>query len=203
MKKTLLLFCLFGAYQAQAQVTFNPGVRAGANFSSLTHIDGKTKTDFYVGIFGAIKLTPFYTLQPELNYSRQGAKDVIYQYETAYLPPYGGGWGGEQGQPELRKDLSLQYLGVNVINKFEYKNFNFHAGPGLEFLVNSPSNTNTDIDLTINIGVGYDFTESLGIEARFKKGFAEPYSDYGDYFFDYDNRITNSTFQVGLYYKIK
>lgn len=203
MKKTLLLFCLFGAYQAHSQVTFNPGVRAGVNFSTLSHVDGTTKTDFYVGVLGAIKFTPFYTLQPELNYSRQGAKDAIHQYETAYLPPVGGDWSGQQGQPELRKDLPLQYLGVNVINKFEFKKFNFHAGPGLEFLVNAPSNTNSDVDVTINLGIGYDFTESLGIEARFKKGFAEPYSDYSDYFFFSDNPITNTTFQIGLYYKIK
>ncbi len=203
MKKTLLLFCLFGAYQVYSQVTFNPGVRAGVNFSNLTKVDGNTKTDFYVGAFGAIKFTPFYTLQPELTYSRQGSSDVIYQYETAYLPPIGGGWGEYQGQPELKGDISLQYLGVNIINKFEYKKFNFQAGPGLEFLVNSPKNVSTEVDVTINIGLGFDFTESLGIEARFKKGFAEPYSDYDDYYFDYGNRITNSTFQIGLYYKMK
>lgn len=46
MKKTLLLFLLFGIYQAEAQVTFDPGIRAGANFSRYTHLEGDTKTDF-------------------------------------------------------------------------------------------------------------------------------------------------------------
>lgn len=200
MKKTLLLFCLFGAYQAQAQIGFNPGIRAGANFSTLTSIEGSTKTDFYAGVFGAIKLAPFYTLQPELNYSRQGMDKVLSDIPTPYFPEEGGEY---ITYIPGKEELSLQYLGINVMNKFEYKKFGFMIGPGLDFIVNKPKYVSTEVDLTINLGLNYDVTESFGIEARFKKGFIEPYADYGDFFFSDEDRTTNSVFQVGLYYKIK
>ncbi|WP_346983397.1 outer membrane beta-barrel protein [Chryseobacterium sp. POE27] len=93
MKKIIPLFTLIISGFAFAQVTFNPGIRAGANFSHFTNkaqwysyldfdysnsaeakMDFKTKTDFYIGLFGNIRFAKFYALQPEINYSRQGGK---------------------------------------------------------------------------------------------------------------------------------
>ena len=81
-----------------AQVTFNPGIRAGINFANLTnrsnetfylhedenpekviHTSLKTVTDFYFGLQGNIRFTERYALQPEVNYSRQGTN---LQYTT-------------------------------------------------------------------------------------------------------------------------
>ncbi|MCP1996331.1 outer membrane beta-barrel protein [Flavobacterium sp. HSC-61S13] len=200
MKKTLLLFLLFCIYQAEAQVTFDPGVRAGANFSRYTHLEGDTKTDFYVGIFGALKLSRFYTFQPEIYYSRQGMNKVEFyeNYRYSYINGIGSGTGDL-----AYKDLTTSYLGVDIINKFSFKKLNFQFGPGLEFVVNSPDHVETDIDLTINLGFGYDITERLGVEARFKKGLIEPLKYQSNYFTVDNGRMTNSVFQVGLSYKLK
>ena len=93
MKKTFYLFAiLFGCITlSNAQVTFKPGFRAGLNISHFSkgddsyYNDGFTsnrdfgsRTDFYVGFFGDLKLTKYYSLQPEINYSRQGSKYDYY-----------------------------------------------------------------------------------------------------------------------------
>ncbi|WP_430614470.1 outer membrane beta-barrel protein [Flavobacterium sp. JP2137] len=199
MKKTLLLFCLLGFFQAKAQVGFSPGIRAGANFSSLSHVDSNTRTDFYVGLVGAVKLAPFYTLQPELNYSRQGANDIHYR-NYDWIPPVGREQ--EYGQ-RMTGNLAYQYMGVSIINKFHIKNFNLQVGPGLDVMVQAPEYITNEVDLTLNLGVGYKLTESLGIEARLKVGMIDPFNDYFVDFDDNHEYITNNVFQVGLFYKFK
>ena len=93
MKKTIIiaLLCFFASQESSAQVSFNPGVRGGINFAHLTkrsdyisYSNGyyteedsnpyPSKTDFYLGVYGALRLTKYYTLQPEIDYMRQGAK---------------------------------------------------------------------------------------------------------------------------------
>lgn len=192
MKKTaLLLFALF-ATLSFAQVTFNPGIRAGANFSHFTNnenqtfywpdspnanmkMDFKTKTDFYIGFLGNIRFAKFYALQPEINYSRQGAK-----FETNV-----NNWNGQT--------LSVSYLGLQLVNKFYFNKFNVLVGPTLEFVVDKKNfDPESEIDLGITAGLGYDITKNFGVEARVKKGFVPVYSFY-------DNH-TNVTFQAGVYY---
>jgi hypothetical protein len=90
-KKYFLLFALISGLSF-AQVTFNPGIRLGANISHLTNGDNSywynDEQSYYQ--FGPEKLTlnqklifisafrqytfaKFYALQPEVYYSRQGA----------------------------------------------------------------------------------------------------------------------------------
>ncbi|AZA52419.1 porin family protein [Chryseobacterium sp. G0201] len=192
MKKTaLLLFALFTTLSF-AQVTFNPGIRAGANFSHFTNnenqtfywpdyqdanmnMDFKTKTDFYIGFLGNIRFAKFYALQPEINYSRQGAK-----FETNVNNLNG-------------QTLSVSYLGLQLVNKFYFNKFNVLVGPTLEFVVDKKNfEPDNEIDLGITAGLGYDITKNFGVEARVKKGFVPVYSFY-------DNH-TNVTFQAGVYY---
>jgi hypothetical protein len=156
----IAVFTFFGA--AQAQVTFKPGLRAGANFSHFTKGDDygyyydtdynyvndsnfSSKTDFYVGFYGALKLSKYYTLQPEINYSAQGSSTKT-------------------------KNLDVDYLSFGVINKFTFNNFNIHFGPTLDFVVSKNFNTEADVDMTFVLGAGYQITPNLGIDARVKKG---------------------------------
>lgn len=192
MKKTaLLLFALLTSLSF-AQVTFSPGIRAGANFSHFTNnenqtfywpgspdanmnMDFKTKTDFYIGFLGNIRFAKFYALQPEINYSRQGAK-----FETNV-----NNWNGQT--------ISVSYLGLQLVNKFYFNKFNVLVGPTLEFVVDKKNfEPDNEIDLGITAGLGYDITKNFGVEARVKKGFVPVYSFY-------DNH-TNVTFQAGVYY---
>ncbi|WP_048512034.1 porin family protein [Chryseobacterium sp. FH2] len=195
MKKLSLLFILLISGLSFAQVTFNPGIRAGANFSHFTNnenytyywaddlyypeanvnMDFKTKTDFYIGLFGNIRFAKFYALQPEINYSRQGTK----------LDTNVNNWNGQT--------LTATYLGIQLVNKFYFNKFNIHFGPTLDFLVEHKNfDTENEVDLGLTAGLGYDITKNFGVEARVKKGFIPVY-----YFND---NHSNVTFQAGVYY---
>lgn len=207
MKKLFIvaLIALLGFTQTQAQVTFKPGLRGGVNFSHFTQGDSftygfydgnyevasmdnyKSKTDFYLGFHGALHLTKYYTLQPEINYSRQGSN--IEKIKNNVI---------------TRTKFDVSYLSIGMINKFTFtEKFNFHVGPTLDFIVDktrtlSPNSVNyfdtdSDVDLAFVAGFGYNFTKNIGLEARVKKGII-PVFDYSG------SNHTNVVFSVGANY---
>lgn len=203
MKKSIIVavICFFGLTQMNAQVSFRPGVKAGLNVSHFTQTNRtdekfNSKTDFYAGVFGALKLTKVYTLQPELVYTRQGAEREYFDKDNR----------------RRTEDLDVSYLSIGVANKFTFKNFNFQVGPTIDVKVNdshkeiAPNNNEnysyefnnnpyTGIDFAFFAGVGYDFTKNFGVEARIKKGII-PVNDS----WDYDENYTNVVFQIGATY---
>jgi hypothetical protein len=185
----ILLFTFFGILQAQAQVTFRPGLRGGANFSHFTkgddyyyhdtnNIDSQrgnytSKTDFYLGFYGALKLSKYYTLQPEIDYSAQGSK---YKSPT-----------NDNGQ------FDVDYLSFGVVNKFTFGDkFNIHFGPTLDFVVDKNFNADADVDMAFVLGAGISITPNFGIEARVKKGIIPV--------IDYNYSHTNVVFSLGATY---
>lgn len=210
MKKALYLFAIIlgGITIGNAQVTFKPGIRGGLNMSHFSqgndvyyydsyygnnvNRDFESKTSFYVGLFGDLKLSKFYSLQPELNYSMQGStlNDI------------------DNNGVRYTTDYDLSYLSLGVANKFTFNKFNVHIGPTIDFLIDSKvtvNNTNnnynnyygwdgTPIDLAFFLGAGYDITPNFGLEARIKKGIIPVIdSSYGNH--------TNVVFSVGAFYK--
>lgn len=190
----------FAFTQTEAQVTFKPTLRAGANFSHFTKgdyydyydnngnlvdaPDFKSKSDFYVGFAGTLHLTKYYTLQPELDYSRQGAKYTYYDDVTS-------GYRTQQ--------LDVSYLSIAIVNKFTFNKFNVHLGPTIDFVVDKSNNFNpTDIDFAFVAGMGYDITKNFGLEARIKKGIIPVNDDYWDD--NSDSNHTNVVFSIGAYY---
>ena len=157
MKKTLLLlFLLFIFFTAQSQVAFSPGVRAGVNLANFTNLDLNAKTDFYIGVFAAIKFARFYTLQPEINYTRQGADS------------------------RLIGSIEVQYLSIDLANKFTLiTDLGLHAiiGPAINFKLNDNfDNFNDEIedfDIVFFDGLGYEFDFGLAIEARYNIGLVD------------------------------
>lgn len=207
MKKLFIVavLCFFGLTQSNAQVTFKPGIRGGVNFAHFTKGDGylsgggyydynsgqyvyynkstdyKAKTDFYLGLYGALHLSKYYTLQPEINYSRQGSNVEYYD-----------------GSTRKTTKVDLGYLSVGMINKFTFTDkFNFHLGPTIDFIVDKPiaiaRNVDSDVDLAFTAGFGYNFTKNFGIEGRVKKGIIPAY--YNSSYSDGDH--TNVVFSVG------
>lgn len=196
MKKLYFFLLLLITNFAFSQVTFRPGIRAGANLSHFSNgnsytyyndygydyayypqtysYDFKNKVDFYIGFLGNIRLSRFYALQPEINYSRQGSK-VTSNYDNI-----------------RNQTLTVSYLGGQLINKFYIKSFNVQVGPTLDFVVDKNFDLENEVDLGVTAGIGYDITKNLGVEARVKKGFVSTVY-YGDY-------STNVVFQAGLYY---
>ena len=198
MKKILLIALLFfAAVSVEAQVTLRPGIRAGANLSSITNTNLDSKADFYVGGFAALKLSRFYTLQAEINYSRQGGKGdaMIYDNNTG-------------NYTNSNADISLQYISLSALNKFTLTdNFNVHVGPTFDILTNSSRYAYNDIDLGITAGIGYTLPMGLTIEARVKKGLIETvdsyyYNDSNNYYYS-GNSGTNLVFSLGVSYSFQ
>lgn len=209
MKKSILLFvCCFVGIAAFAQVTVKPGVRAGLNLANFTNTDFDTKADFYVGGLVAIKLAKFYTLQPELTYSRQGAKGQYYEYnDFNNFDPI------VQNTYIIRdRDYSLQYVSLAVMNRFDIvQGFHGIVGPTLDFRVgdNFPDELGrelADVDFALNGGFGYTLPMGLTVEARYKLGLVDifGYNFEDDYYNesseDYDDIYLNSVFQIGVSY---
>ncbi|MFD2943571.1 porin family protein [Flavobacterium notoginsengisoli] len=194
MRKFIVIaFVLFIGIKSEAQVRVSPGLRGGLNVSTLTNIDdNKSKTDFYVGGLVDIRFNKFFSLQPEITYSRQGDEGRYFENGRYYSEKY-----------------ELNYITLGAVAKFNFNGGGFHllAGPSLDFKVgDNYINTNPeDFDLAIVGGVGYTLPNGLTFEARIKQGLVDIYGyDYYDNDGYYTNdAILNQVFQIGISYKFK
>ncbi|OWP85342.1 hypothetical protein BWK59_00360 [Flavobacterium davisii] len=218
VKRVFVSLALFiaGVSGVQAQVTFNPIVRGGLNVSRFTNGDTgyqysygydantgrfiksesdnlfSTKANFYLGFGVALKFNKLYTLQPELNYSAQGASAKIVYNSRTNTMEYG--------------DLNVSYFGAQVINKFNFRKFNLHVGSGLDFITSKNFKVENDVDLTLSMGAGYDITKNFGVEARFKVGVVPVvqtthYSYTTTSSYSRTENHSNALFSFGAYYK--
>ncbi|MHC0439638.1 porin family protein [Flavobacterium sp. 3-210] len=199
MKKiTLFAFVLFiGVASMQAQVSVNPGIRGGLNLTSLTNIDNNSmKADYYIGGLVAIKFNRYFTLQPEITYSRQGAEGREY-------------YNGSNAFQDAKYELNYVTLGAVAKFNFGGKGFHVLAGPSLDLKTSDnfgrygydPIGT----DFAFVGGIGYTLPNGLTFEARFKQGLIDIYGydgiDYDDYY--YDQIILNQVLQFGISYTFK
>ncbi|WP_163398597.1 porin family protein [Flavobacterium fluviatile] len=192
-KITLIAFVLFiGLLTTQAQVKVSPGLRGGLNFSTLTNVENNSsKTDFYLGGLVNIKFNKYFSLQPEITYSRQGDEGRYFEDGRFYSEKY-----------------ELNYITLGAVAKFNFGGSGFHilGGPSLDFKVDDNYiNTNPEnFDLALVGGVGYTFPNGLTFEARVKQGLVDIYGYDGvddDYY--YDEIILNQVFQLGISYTFK
>ncbi len=196
MKKiTLIAFVLFiGILSSKAQVKVSPGLRGGLNISTLTNIDyNESKSDFYVGGLVNIKFNKFFSLQPEITYSRQGDKGREYL---------------ENSNQYRYVNYELNYITLGAVAKFNFNGGGFHvlAGPSLDLKIddNYINTKPEDYDLSIVGGIGYTLPNGLTFEARIKQGLVDIYGYDGfdnDYY--YEDVILNQVFQIGISYTFK
>jgi hypothetical protein len=154
MKKLILgVFAVFFAITSYAQgVDF--GIKAGANFSTLTDATGlKNKTGFHGGLFLGLKFNDKIALQPELLYSQQGAEF-------------------DMGK------IDLNYINVPVIIKYYLvQGLNIQVGPQFGFVVDDNISNAIfeaeDFDISGVIGAGYDFPFGIRLDARYNFGFTD------------------------------
>lgn len=189
-KTTLTILFIITALSATAQDKFTKGIRAGVNLSNIYNVGGETKADFYIGAVGAIKFTRFYTLQPELNYSRQGMNNVPL-----------GRIGDASNSVAEYSDINLNYISITVMNKFNLKKFFLQVGPSFDILTKESKYSSNNIDLSANFGLGMDVTSKFTIEARYKVGVADLYEQNNYNFFPFDDLNYGSTFQIGGIFK--
>lgn len=201
MKNTILFFFAIFSLAVSAQVGIQPGFRAGANFARLTNTDGDGRTDLYLGGYVAFKFSKRYTLQPEINYSRQGGEIRWQGMDLGSFDP------NVNGDFYVSRDVEIQYIGLSVTNKF-YLIDGFHllAGPFFDVKAGGAADY-FDVDMGIYGGIGYTFPIGISVEARFKQGlidiFGNDYND-GDYDDDYEDDLyhikLNQLFQIGVSY---
>ncbi|MRX39348.1 outer membrane beta-barrel protein [Flavobacterium sp. LC2016-23] len=203
MKKlTVIAFILFtGLVTSNAQVTVSPGLRGGLNLSNLSNIDDNGfKSDFYVGGLVDIKFNKFFSLQPELTYSRQGSEGRYFDNQN---PDFG-----------TPAKYELNYLTAGAVAKFHFGGKGFHilAGPSADFKISDNFGQYgfdpIDFDFSVVAGLGYTLPNGLTFEARFKQGLIDiygydglNYDNNGDYY--YNDVILNQVFQIGISYTFK
>ncbi|MFB3386145.1 porin family protein [Flavobacterium sp. LAR06] len=197
-KIALIAFALFiGLATSQAQMKVSPGIRGGLNLSTLTNIDDNSmKSDYYIGGLVEIKFNKYFTLQPEITYSRQGSEGREYYFDTDSFE---------------NTKYELNYVTLGAVAKFNFGGQGFHvlAGPSLDIKTSDnfgrygydPIGT----DFSFVGGIGYSLPNGLTFEARFKQGFIDIYGydgiDYDDYY--YDQVILNQVLQFGISYTFK
>lgn len=197
-KIALIAFVLFiGLATSQAQVRVSPGIRGGLNISNLTNFDSDPKSDFYAGGFVEIKFNRYFTLQPEITYTRQGAE--VREFEI-------------DGPGSRTVNYDLNYISLGAVAKFHFGGGGFHilGGPSLDIKTddNFPQYEYNPVgtDLSLIGGIGYSLPNGLTFEARFKQGLIDIYGYdgiYDDNYYYYDDVILNTVFQLGISYTFK
>ena len=181
MKKILFLFLTaFALITTQAQVRF--GVKAGANFATLTGSDvsgAKMKVDFHFGGFAHIPLTSMFSFHPELLYSGQGAK-------------FDGG-----------KD-NLSYLNIPVL--FQYNNpsgFYVETGPQVGFILSAKEKVDggSSVDIKDQVkSTDFAWALGLGFVTQANVGFGVRYNAGLSNIADGGGKIQNGVFQLSVHY---
>ena len=180
MKKIALVLVagLSLATAAKAQIRF--GVKAGANFATITSADGaKTLVGLNGGALVNIPLTDQLSLQPEAIYSGQGAK------------------------ADGDFSLHLNYINVPVLLKYSLPvGVFFETGPQLGLLISAKEKSggaSEDVksfykstDVAWAFGAGYLIPDvNLGFDVRYNLGLTK-LADGSD--------SKNGVFQLGVFY---
>lgn len=186
MKKIILLIvCAVSFAATQAQVDL--GVKGGFNLANLVGPDvddNSIKLSFYVGGYAKLPLADRFSVQPELVFSRQGAK-----FED----------------PGDDDKYRLNYLNIPVM--FQYNDpsgFYGETGPQFGFKVSAKVKGDGDtydisdavkgFDFSWGFGAGYKFTEKASAGIRWNLGITDVW--------DGSSKVRNSVFQIGLAYKL-
>ena len=203
-KITFLIAC-FAVILLNAQVEIKPGVKAGLNISSFTNLrssnlDGNSLTSFHVGGTVAFKFAKFYTLQPELLYSRQGSniKSTITLFDTNFNPI---------SNEEIK--VQLDYLSIVVNNKFFIagSGFNVQVAPVIDILLSDKNIEGPEgFDIAIAGGIGYNFPMGLALDLRYKQGIVDVFGrnvddGNGAETTSFSDLVLNRTIQLSVGYE--
>jgi Outer membrane protein beta-barrel domain len=191
--KKLAFLLLAGITGVTANAQFQFGVKAGANFSTLTGADvqdAKTLVSVNGGVFAKLPLTHSISVQPELVYSGQGAK-------------YNDG--------SLAATQHINYFNVPVLLKYHnFTGFFLETGPQFGFLMSANAkesgvsvddkNGYKSTDWSWVFGAGYKIpTTRLSIDLRYNLGISNVIDN--GYQNNYDGGTAhNGIFQLGLMY---
>jgi hypothetical protein len=190
--KKLALILFAGISFATANAQFQFGIKAGANFSTLTDNQGysdRTLFNFNAGAFVQFPLAHFISLQPELVYSGQGAR----------YPDNVTGYMISQHQ---------NYINVPVLLKLKSRyGVYVETGPQIGFLTSAKlKEADNSADITSDVssadfswvfGFGYKVPLSpIGIDFRYNLGISNTLNNNNSVSDNYS--VRNDVFQIGL-----
>lgn len=173
MKKLFVAAALL--ISCSSAIAQNLGIKAGINFSNFKGNDAdgfNVLTGFHAGIFTEVSVFRRLTFQPELLYSKQGAKHRDNEYE-------------------------LNYLNVPAVLKLYLTDgFNIQAGPQFGLLISESDNFNgfnsKTYDLGIAVGAEFFVLEGLFVQGRYITGTTSVSSE---------RDVKNTGIQVSLGYQ--
>jgi hypothetical protein len=187
MKKLILLVAVaLFAFNVNAQeVTF--GAKAGVNFANVSGDDADgfdSRTSFHVGGVVNIGVSEKFSVQPEVVYSSQGAKDSFEGIDV---------------------DYKMDYINVPVLAKFMVADgFSIEAGPQIGLLLSAKIEGEGEevdikddlkgIDFSGAIGVNYEMASGLNFGARYNLGLGN-IADFED------GDLKNNVIQVSIGYR--
>ncbi len=186
---TTVLIMLCSLLNAQ-HLHMNPGIKAGLNLASLNSDDNtinyNMNTSLNAGVLLHLHFSEHFAVQPELNFSGQGAE---YKFATDNV------------------HINLSYINLPVILQFMFADgFRLQTGPQVGVLVSAHSklnDTSTDIksdlnkiDLSWMFGASYVHSSGFGIDARYNLGLSNVNEDDSE-------KIKNSVIAIALFYQFK
>ncbi|MBG9374791.1 PorT family protein [Panacibacter sp. DH6] len=139
------------------------GIKGGVSLTGLSNLNGDYRTTGHGGIFVHHTLNKNWCFQPEILYAAQGQQFINQEGDKRVLTA-----------DYIQAPFMMQY--------FPAKKFYVEFGPQVSFLLNSKvknegGGDKTDVtdnyrkvDLGVNAGLGVNFTEHVGIYARYNQG---------------------------------
>ena len=165
----------------------NIGIKGGVNFYNINNDNAASydsKIGFNLGLLGHIHVAKHFALQPEIQYSAQGAK-----------------YSDNNGDNKI----NLNYINVPVLLQYMWDNgFRLQAGPQAGILVSAKSDLNDNkvdiknnykpLDLGLSFGASYIHPSTgVGIDARYNLGLSNINENTA-------SKSTNRGVQVSLFY---
>ena len=207
MKKSIFFFlACITSILAQAQVEIKPGAKVGinsANFTNLdsSNLDGESITSFHIGGTVSFKFAKFYTLQPELLYSKQGSN---VRNQNIFFD--------NNNDPIISNEevkVQVNYFSIVVNNKFFIggSGFNFQVAPVVDILVNSKNIEDPEVvDIAVAGGIGYNFPFGMSLDLRYKQGLIDVFgrnvdNGNGAQTTNVNDLILNKTIQLSVGYE--
>lgn len=189
MKKlTILSLAVLSFTTTKAQIQF--GLKAGANFSTVTGAtDGQsasTLIGFNGGILVRLHLNSSWAIQPEALYSGQGAK-----------------YSGNSGSGTVNN----AYINVPIMLTYSLPlGLSFQAGPQIGILMSAKDNSGgitTDVkpaykstDISVAMGAAFTTPFKLGFDARYNLGLTNIQNAQNSN----GGSLKNGVFQLGVFY---
>lgn len=218
MKKLLLVFTLVTVSFSSAQ-ELSYGFKAGLNVASLAGDldDLDPRLGLHAGVFAEFRLSEKFSIQSELLFSQQGAKESYFDQ---------GSFDGFSYREQEDITYIFNYINIPVLAKvYLTDKFSIEAGPQISLLMNarlkydyyyeeqfngtvigSESESGTEsikdevkaLDFGFNFGFGYDINPHFLIQTRYALGLSNivKVSD-----FDEDFSIKNGVFQISIGYR--